>query len=75
MAEESEIRGIKSFIKMLRKHKAGILSHCQHPISNGKIEGTSNKIKIIKRRACGFHDIEYFKLKILQACQGKSKKV
>jgi len=75
MAEESEIRGIKSFIKMLRKHEAGILSHCQHPISNGKIEGTNNKIKTLKRKAYGFHDVEYFKLKILQACQGKSGKV
>ena len=75
MAEESEIRGIKSFIKMLRKHEAGILSHCQHPISNGKIEGTNNKIKTLKRKAYGFHDVEYFKLKILQTCQGKSGKV
>ena len=74
MAEESEIRGIKSFVKMLRKHEQGILSHCQHPISNGKIEGTNNKIKTLKRKAYGFHDVEYFKLKILQACQGKSKK-
>lgn len=75
MAEESEIRGIKSFIKMLRKHEEGILSHCRHPISNGKIEGTNNKIKTLKRKAYGFRDVEYFKLKILQACQGKSKKV
>ncbi len=75
MAEESEIRGIKAFIKMLRKHEQGILNHCQYPISNGKIEGTNNKIKTLKRRAYGFHDTEYFKLKILQACQGKSKKV
>lgn len=74
MAEESEIRGIKAFIKMLRKHESGILSHCKHPISNGKIEGTNNKIKTLKRKAYGFHDTEYFKLKILQACQGKSKK-
>lgn len=75
MAEESEIRGIKSFIKMLKKHEQGILNHCWHPISNGKIEGTNNKIKTLKRRAYGFHDVEYFKLKILQACQGKSEKI
>lgn len=73
IAEESEIRGIKTFIKMLKKHEQGILSHCKHPISNGKIEGTNNKIKVLKRRCYGFHDVEYFKLKILEACQGKKK--
>ncbi len=74
MAEGSEIGGIKSFIKMIRKHEQGILNHCRRQISNGKIEGTNNKIKTLKRRAYGFHDTEYSKLKILQACQGKNKK-
>ena len=74
IAEESKIRGVKAFIKTLRKHEYGIISHCKHPISNGKIEGTNNKIKVLKRRCYGFHDVEYFKLKILETCQGKCKK-
>lgn len=74
IAEESGIRGIKAFVKMLKRHEYGILNHCKHPISNGKIEGTNNKIKVLKRRCYGFHDVEYFKLKILEACQGKCKK-
>ena len=72
IAEESNIRGVKAFIKTLKKHEYGIISHCKHPISNGKIEGTNNKIKVLKRRCYGFHDVEYFKLKILETCQGKS---
>ncbi|MBU0760244.1 MAG: transposase, partial [Nanoarchaeota archaeon] len=28
----------------------------------------NNKINIIKRRAYGFKDTEYFRLKILQSC-------
>lgn len=71
IAEESDIWGIKKFIKMLKKHEYGILNHCQQPISNGKLEGTNNKIKVLKHRCYGFHDVEYFKLKILEACQGK----
>lgn len=71
IAEESNIHGIKSFIKMLKRHEYGILNHCQQPISNGKMEGTNNKIKVLKHRCYGFHDVEYFKLKILEACQGK----
>jgi len=61
IAEESNMRGVKAFIKTLRKHEYGIVSHCKHPISNGKLEGTNNKIKVLKRRCYGFHDVEYFK--------------
>lgn len=71
IAEESNIRGIKAFVKTLKRHEYGILNHCKHPISNGRIEGANNKIKVLKNRSYGFHDVEYFKLKILEACQGK----
>ena len=37
----------------------------------GKLEGINNKIKVIKRQTYGFHDLEYFKLKVKQACPGK----
>lgn len=73
IADESGIRGIKSFMKTIKKHEYGIINHCRHPISNGKIEGTNNKIKTLKRRSYGFRDTEYFKLKILETCQGKAK--
>jgi len=29
-----------------------------------KVEGLNNKIKAIKRKAYGYRDVEYFKLKI-----------
>ena len=31
-------------------------------------EGFNTKITVIKRRAYGFRDLEYFKLNILQSC-------
>ena len=34
------------------------------------IEGVNNKIKVIKRVAYGFHDPEYFALKVKQAFPG-----
>jgi transposase len=34
------------------------------------IEGVNNKIKVIKRKAYGFHDPEYFALKVKQALPG-----
>lgn len=36
-------------------------------IHTSKLEGVNNKIKVIKRRAYGYHDLCYFELKVLQA--------
>ena len=58
---------LNSFVKMLERHRYGILNHCEYPIHNGKLEGVNNKIKVIKRKAYGFHDLRYFTLKIYQA--------
>ena len=58
---------VTSFAKMLKRHDYGILNHCEYPIHTGKIEGVNNKIKVIKRKAYGFHDVRYFTLKIYQA--------
>lgn len=58
---------VTSFAKMLERYSYGILNHCDYPIHTGKIEGVNNKIKVIKRKAYGFHDVRYFTLKIYQA--------
>ena len=58
---------VTSFAKMLERYRDGILNHCDYPIHTGKIEGVNNKIKVIKRKAYGFHDLRYFTLKIYQA--------
>jgi transposase len=71
IAEESEIPEAKSFATRLCRHCYGILNHSEYPISNARLEGTNNKIKVIKRRSYGFHDIKYFALKIKQAFPGK----
>ena len=46
----------------LEKHKDGLLSYFSHRISTGPLEGINNKIKVLKRKAFGFRDHEYFKL-------------
>ena len=50
-----------------RWNRYGILNHFEYPIHTGKIEEVNNRIKVIKRKANGFHDICYFTLKIYQA--------
>ena len=58
---------VRKFAKTLDRYRYGILNHCEFPIHTGKSEGVNNKIKVIKRRAYGFHDVRYFSLKIIQA--------
>lgn len=59
------------FARKLEKYRYGILNHCKHPIHTSKLEGVNNKIKVIKRIAYGFHDLEYFALKVKQAFPGR----
>jgi len=60
--------GIGPFVrvgKTLTVYKFGILNWYDHPISSGPLEGTNNKIKVMKRMAYGYRDMEFFKLRIL----------
>jgi len=58
---------VTGFARMLERYRYGILNHCDYPIHTGKLEGVNNKIKVIKRKAYGYHDLRYFTLKIYQA--------
>jgi transposase len=58
---------VKKFAKTLCRYRYGILNHCEYPIHTGRLEAVNNKIKVIKRKACGFHDLRYFSLKIIQS--------
>ena len=52
---------------MVEKHWFGIASYC-HPdnkVSLGLVEGLNNKIRVLQRRAYGYRDEEYLKLKII----------
>lgn len=62
LAEESGIKAVRAFAKTIRRHAYGILSHCKFPLHTGRLEGINNKIKVIKRKAYGFHDVRYFSL-------------
>lgn len=64
----SRLKPYQQFAKMIDKHLDGILAHCDHKVSLGFIEATNLKAKNIIRRAYGYRDEEYMKLKIIQAC-------
>jgi len=67
IAVESTIRPVIAFAKTLKRYAYGIINHCRFPIHTSRMEGINNKIKVIKRKAHGFHDIEYFSLIIKNA--------
>lgn len=55
---------LSKFANSLLAHRSGIFSWFDHKISTGPLEGTNNKIKVLKRKAYGYRDMVYFKLKI-----------
>jgi len=57
------------FAAMIERHWEGIASYCrpENKISLGLVEGLNNKIRVIQRRAYGYRDEEYLRLKIIAA--------
>jgi len=67
LALDTGLKPVMKFVGTLLKYKYGILNHCHYKIHTGKLEGINNKIKVIKRRAYGYQDLDYFALKIIHA--------
>ena len=70
-ARVSGIRMLEKFADTLEEHQEGILNYYDYPISTGPLEGTNTKIQLMKRKAYGYRDHEFFKLKILGAHETK----
>ena len=56
---------LEKFAQTLEEHREGILNYYDYPISTGPLEGTNTKIQLMKRKAYGYRDDDFFKLKIL----------
>jgi transposase len=61
------LKPYEKFADMIDSHWDGIAAYCkpQNKVSLGFVEGLNNKIRVIQRRAYGFRDEEYLRLKIL----------
>jgi transposase len=57
----------EKFATMVEKHWEGIVAYCEsdNKVALGFVEGMNNKIRELQRRAYGFHEEEYLRLKIL----------
>jgi len=54
-------------VSTMKNYLYGILNYFRYGMTNAIAEGFNTKINIIKRRAYGFKDLEYFLLKIFQS--------
>ena len=63
-AERSGILILQKFAKTLAAYRNQILNYYDYRISTGPLEGTNTKIRVLQRKAYGFRDMEFFKLKI-----------
>jgi len=66
MAEMTGMIYMKKFAKSLRRYKTGICNYAKYPLTTARIEAGNVGIGLIRKRARGIRDTEYFKLKIRQ---------
>ena len=68
--EESGIAPLLQFARKLKPYLPGIVASASYPLHTCRLEGMNNKIKLMKRMAYGYRDLEYFFLKIKAAFPG-----
>jgi len=64
----SNVYEMKRIAKMLRKHEDEILNYFDNRMTNAVLEGLNSIIALVKRRARGFRNMEYFKTMIYLSC-------
>jgi len=62
----SNFRKLKAFVRTILRRLETILNWFLTPISNAKAEGVNNVIKTLLKRAYGYKDFDYFRMKVLQ---------
>ena len=67
IADASNMTYLKKFAKSLRRHCIGICNYAKHQLTSARIEAGNVAIGMIRKRARGIRDTEYFKLKIRQS--------
>lgn len=66
LADETDMTHIKKFAQSLRNHKTGICNYAKYHLTTARIEAGNVGIGLIRKRARGIRDTEYFALKIRQ---------
>lgn len=63
----NEMEEFYDVVKTIQNYYEGVMNYFKYGMTNAIAEGFNTKINIIKRRAFGLRDVEYFMLKIFQS--------
>ena len=66
--KKSRLQSFKKTLQTIQNYFYGILNYFKYHLTNAASEAFNNKIGLLKRRAYGYKDLEYFKLKIINNC-------
>jgi transposase len=69
-AMRSKLEPIKRVAKMIRNHFDGVVGWVTWSISNGRLEGTNNKIRLLSHRSYGLHSAEALISLVYLCCGG-----
>jgi len=72
-ALSSGVASLERFARNLQPYAEGIIASASYPLSTSVVEGVNNRIKVIKRMAYGYRDVDYFFLKIKAAFPGNAR--
>ena len=67
IADQTNMLYLKKFARFLSRHCVGICNYAKHKLTSARIEAGNVSIGMIRKRARGIRDTEYFKLKIRQS--------
>ncbi|MGH9225349.1 MAG: ISL3 family transposase, partial [Acidimicrobiales bacterium] len=67
-AQRSRLAPFVKAATTVRKHRDGILAAIRYGLSNGLVEGLNNKVRLIIRRAYGFHSADAALAVVMLSC-------
>lgn len=69
-AMRSRLKPIVKAAKTIKKHRSGILAYVETRLTNGLVEGINNHLRVIARRAYGFHTPQALISMLFLCCAG-----
>ncbi|MEC4740958.1 transposase, partial [Shewanella sp. E94] len=66
LARSTRILSLCNYADALLDKKIGVCNYAKYRLTNARVEAGNVSIGLLRRRARGIRDIEYFKLKIRQ---------
>lgn len=64
----SRLEPVKEPARLVRRRFAEVVAYFEHPYANAVLEGADSVVRNVKRRACGFRDMDYFATMVYLTC-------